>query len=126
MNFFCIGDLEYKKDENISHRAQVIQRKDAKGVETYVNLRTFSDNKPTDNGVCLLKEEFEKLIPFFQKLENTTIKNGRLVKFFKADPPLYEILLIKPNQEYHVMILHEDELKALAALKEEISKFCKV
>ncbi len=126
MNFFCIGDVEYKKDETMSHRAQVIQRKDAKGVETYVNLRTFHNNRPTDNGICLLKEEFEKLVPFFQKLENTTIKNGRIVKLFKIDSPFYELLLIKPNQGYHVMILHEDELKALAELKEKIPEFCKV
>jgi hypothetical protein len=126
MNFFCIGDVEYKKDEHISHRAQVIQRKDTKGVETYVNLRTFSNNKPTENGICLMKEEFEKLVPFFQKLENTTIKNGRLVKFFKVDPTFYELLLIKPNQDYHVMILHEDELKALSEMKDKIFDFCKV
>src|ERR1700712_1001263 len=107
MNFICIESFDYAKDENFTHRVQVIQRKGPSHTEFYVNLRIFENGFPTDNGICLHKAEFEKLLPFLEKKENTVIRNGRIVKFLKLDKfdtQFYELLLFKTNSEFQVMI----------------------
>src|ERR1700712_1138853 len=100
MSFNCIESFDYATDEKFTHRIQVIQHKDPLKTEVYVNLRTFDNGKPSENGICLAKSEFEKILPFMERRENTTIKNGRTLKFQKIDdgkkpPEFYQLLLIK-------------------------------
>ena len=126
MSFICINSYDYSKNEVYDHRIQVIQLKDASHTEMFVNLRTFEHGKPTENGICLLKSEFEKVLPFLERKENTTIKNGRTLKFLKVDPTFYELLLFKPNHEFQVMVLTEAEITEICALKEKVLDGCKV
>ena len=126
MSFFCIASFDYSKDEVFSHKIQVIHLKDASQTEVYVNLRTFEKGRPTDNGICLLKAEFEKVLPFLEKKESTTIRNGRTLKFLKVETNFYELLLIKPNHDFQVMILTDKEITDIVALKEKVLDGCKV
>ena len=126
MTFYCIESFEYAKDEVFSHRVQVIQHKDKANTEFYVNLRTFENGRPNENGICLYKSEFEKILPFLEKKENTTQKNGRTIKFLKLDPVFFELVLFKPNHEYQIMILTDKEITEICALKEKILNGCKV
>jgi hypothetical protein len=124
MSFVCYQSTAFSTNEPLVHKVQIIQHKDSKLTENFVNLRTFEDGRATDNGVCLYKSEFVKLLSFLEKKENTTLKDVRTVKFFKIDGPMFEILLIKPNYEFQVMILSEEEINSLVNMKESILKDC--
>ena len=124
MSFNCIETFDYSSDSQFTHRIQIIQQKDPSKAELYVNLRTFENGKPTENGICLIKTEFEKILPFLERRESTTIKNGRTLKFLKLDPNFFQLVLIKPNHDFQVMILTDTEITAIVALKDKLFKSC--
>ena len=125
MSFTCFESFDYSKDTQFTHRIQIIQHKDTtNGSFVYVNLRTFEGSRPTDNGICLLMSEFEKLVPFMERKENMTLRDVRIVKFLKLDPLFYEIILIKPTHEFQVMIITEKELQEIVKMKSLVMKAC--
>ena len=118
MAFTCIATIDYFADELFTHTAQVIQF-NGKKPEMYVNLRVFSKGAPIPKGVCLLKDEFIKLLPYLEKREPINFGTDRIVTFLKSQT-IYAIVLSKPNFTNQFMDFTEKELEGLLAIKERI------
>ena len=126
MSFVIIESVDFSKDYSITQRVEVIQwKKDEKCSEVYINLRSFLNGKPVDNGICLTKDEFNKLLPYIDRRENVMFGEERVIQFYRSPgSSMYEFDLTKPKLKSQGMILTEVELVRLLANKERILVHC--